>query len=117
MLRGWLSLWVHLPVKRYHPNGRGFQNRTIRGVWRLAEPQPKPAPKRVRSGKNESTQKLLDYVRQNGHAKTGALAEALGIPKRTVIRTLDKLIAEGRLVREGNGQGAVYKLNDSQKTE
>jgi DeoR/GlpR family transcriptional regulator of sugar metabolism len=69
------------------------------------------------SKNNELTQKLLDYVRQNGQAKTGALVEALGIPKRTMVRTLNKLIAEGRLVREGNGQGAVYKINESQKAE
>jgi hypothetical protein len=77
--------------------------------------QPKLAPKP--SGNNESIQKLLDYVGQNGQAKTGALAEAMGIPKRTMIRTLNKLIAEGRLVREGNGQGAVYKINDSHKAD
>jgi hypothetical protein len=79
--------------------------------------QPQPAPKPAASGNNDSTQKLLDYVRQKGQAKTGALVEALGIPKRTMVRTLNKLIAEGRLVREGNGQGAVYKINDSRKAE
>ncbi|HXL73225.1 MAG TPA: hypothetical protein VN963_06320 [bacterium] len=76
-------------------------------------PQPKPAL----SKNNQSTQKLLDYVRQNGQAKTGALVQALDSPRRSVIRTLNKLIAEGRLVRQGNGQGAVYKIKDSQKAE
>lgn len=82
----------------------------------LARPtvaQHKPAP----SQNNESTQKLLDYVRQNGQAKTGALVEALGSPRRSAIRTLNKLIAEGRLVRQGSGSSAVYKINDSQKPE
>jgi hypothetical protein len=83
----------------------------------LAVTQPKTAPKPVASGNNESTQKLLDYIHQNSHAKTGALVEALGSPRRSVIRTLNKLIAEGRLVREGNGPGAVYKISDSRKTE
>jgi hypothetical protein len=78
---------------------------------RPAIPQPKPAL----SQNNQSTEKLLDYVRQNGHAKTGALVEALGSPRRSVIRTLNKLIAEGKLVRQGNGPGAVYKLSDSPK--
>ena len=57
--------------------------------------QPKPAL----TQNNESTQKLLDYIRQNGEAKTGTLVEALGSPQRSVIRTLNKLIAEGQLVR------------------
>jgi hypothetical protein len=74
--------------------------------------QPQPAPKPAASGNNDSTQKLLDYVRQNGQAKTGAIAEAMGIHRRKVIRTLNKLIADGWLVREGNGPGAVYKLKD-----
>ncbi len=75
--------------------------------------QPKPAL----TQNNQLSQKLLDYVRQKGQAKTGALVEVLGSPRRSVIRTLNQLIAEGRLVRQGNGQGAVYKINDSQKTE
>jgi hypothetical protein len=94
----------------------GIPEPNVREVWRPVT-QPKSASKPVASGNNESTQKLLDYVRQNGQAKTGALVEALGIPKRTMIRTLNKLIVEGRLVREGNGQGAVYKINDSGKAE
>ena len=44
-----------------------------------------------------------------------AIAEAMGIHRRKVIRTLNKLIAEGKLVREGNGPGAVYKIKDSEK--
>jgi hypothetical protein len=77
----------------------------------------KPVPKRRLSKNNESAQKLLDYVRQNGQAKTGALVEALGSPRRTVIRNLNKLLEEGRLVREGSGPGAVYRLKDSPKAE
>jgi DNA-binding IclR family transcriptional regulator len=64
------------------------------------------------SKNNDLTQKLLDYVRKNGHAKTGALIEVLGSPRRSVIRMLNKLIADGRLVRDGNGPGAVYKINE-----
>jgi hypothetical protein len=79
--------------------------------------QSKPVPKRRLSKNNESTQKLLDYVRQNGQAKTGALMEALDSPRRTVIRNLNKLLDEGRLVREGSGPGAVYRLKDSPKAE
>jgi predicted HTH transcriptional regulator len=77
--------------------------------------QPKLTPIPMDTGSNDLTQKLLDYVRKNGHAKTGALIEVLGSPRRSVIRMLNKLIADGRLVREGNGPGAVYKINDSQK--
>jgi hypothetical protein len=79
--------------------------------------QPQPAPKPVASGNNDSTQKLLDYIRQNGQAKTGAMAGVMGVNRRTVIRMLNKLIAEGRLVRQGNGPSAVYKINSSQKVE
>jgi hypothetical protein len=79
--------------------------------------QPQSAPKPMASGNNDSTQKLLDYVRQNGQAKTSAMAGVMGVNRRTVIRMLNKLIAEGRLVREGSGPGAVYKINSSQKVE
>lgn len=83
----------------------------------LAVPKPKAVTKSIRSDNNELTQKLLDYVRQNGQAKTGALIGVLGSPRRTVIRNLNKLLEEGRLVREGSGPGAVYRLNDSSKDE
>jgi hypothetical protein len=77
--------------------------------------QPKLTPIPMDTGSNDLTRKLLDYVRQNGQGKTGAMAGAMGVHRRTVIRNLKKMVAEGRLVREGNGPGAVYKINDSQK--
>jgi len=83
----------------------------------LAVPKPKAVTKSIRSDNNELTQKLLDYVRKNGQAKTGALMGVLSSPRRTVIRNLNKLLEEGRLVREGSGPSAVYRINESTKTK
>ncbi len=59
----------------------------------------------------------MDHVQRNGQVKTGAMVDALGSPRRTVVRNLNKLIADGRLVREGNGAGAVYRLNNNLKED
>jgi hypothetical protein len=59
----------------------------------------------------------LEHIRRNSQAKTGELVTVLGSPRRTVIRNLNKLLADGRLVREGNGPGAVYKLKKGLKNE
>jgi hypothetical protein len=73
------------------------------------------APKQVGSGDSELTGKLLDYVRQKGQAKTSGLVVVLGSSKRTVIRNLNKLLADGKIIREGSGAGAVYRLNENPK--
>lgn len=67
------------------------------------------------SGDSEFVRKVLEHIRLNGHAKTGVLVEASGHPRRTVIRILNKMLADGRIVREGNGSGAVYKLKSGMK--
>jgi hypothetical protein len=59
----------------------------------------------------------LEHIRRTGQAKTGGLVEVVRSPRRTVIRNLNKLLANWRLVREGNGPGAVYKLNPGAKNE
>jgi len=79
--------------------------------------EPKPTTKPVDAGEKGLSEKLLDYIHQNGQAKTGAMAGAMGVHRRTVIRNLKKLVEQGRLVREGNGPGAVYRLNNNQKDE
>jgi len=87
------------------------------------EPEPRekapvpPALESSSSGDKELTQKVLEHIRRNGQAKTGALVAVVGSPRRTVIRNLNKLLADGRLVREGNGPGAVYKLKPGSKNE
>jgi len=87
------------------------------------EPEPRkkapvpPAPEPLDSGDSESTRKVLEHIRRNGQAKTGALAAVVGSPRRTVIRNLNKLLTDGRLVREGRGPGAVYKLKPGSKNE
>ncbi len=73
------------------------------------------APNQVGSSDSGISEKLLDYVRQNGQAKTGGLVEVLGSSKRTVIRNLNKLLADGKIIREGSGPGAVYRLNENPK--
>jgi hypothetical protein len=85
-----------------------------------AAPQSKARvehPYPLSSDDEEITRKLLEYVHQNGQAKTGGLVGVLGSPRRTVIRNLNKLIADGRLVREGNGASAVYRLNNYSKED
>jgi hypothetical protein len=81
----------------------------------VAVTQPKTVTKRVAPINNELSQKVLDYIRENGQAKTGGLVDALGIHKSSIIRNLNKLIEEGQLVRKGNGPGAVYRLGDDPK--
>jgi len=82
---------------------------------RVGTSSAKLTPKQAVSGNADLTGKLLDYVRQNGQTKTGALVTALGSPRRSVIRSLNKLIEDGHLVREGSGPGAVYRVSDSPK--
>ncbi len=74
-----------------------------------------PAPKKVVSNNSDLAGKLLDYIRQNGQAKTSGMMSVLGSPRRTVIRNLNKLLKDGRLIREGSGAGAVYRLNENPK--
>jgi hypothetical protein len=69
----------------------------------------------VASNNADLTTKVLDYVRQNGQAKTSGLMGMLGSSRRTVIRNLNKLLADGKLIREGTGAGAVYRLNENPK--
>lgn len=76
---------------------------------------PVTASNKSVSNNAELTDKVLDYVRQNGQAKTSGLVGVLGSSKRTVIRNLNKLLADGKLIREGSGQSAVYRLNDNPK--
>jgi hypothetical protein len=72
-------------------------------------------PNQTVSTNTDITEKVLDYVRQNGQAKSSGLIGVLGSPKRTVIRNLNKLLEEGKLIREGNGRNAVYRLNENPK--
>jgi hypothetical protein len=72
-------------------------------------------PNQTVSTNADITEKVLDYVRQNGQVKSSGLIGVLGSPKRTVIRNLNKLLEEGKLIREGNGRNAVYRLNGSPK--
>ncbi len=74
-----------------------------------------PAQNQAISNNADLTAKVLDYVRQKGQAKTSGLVGILGSSRRSVIRTLNKLLADGKLIREGNGAGAVYRLNENPK--
>jgi len=77
----------------------------------------KPTPILEAPENDDLTSKVLDYVRRNGEVKTSGLVGVLGSSRRTVIRNLNKLIEEGRLVRDGSGPGAVYRLNNVPKGE
>ncbi len=72
-------------------------------------------PNQPVSTNSDLTEKMLDYVRQKGQAQTSGLIGVLGSPRRTVIRNLNKLLEEGKLIREGTGRGAVYRLNENPK--
>lgn len=98
------------------------QVETSKAIAKAPVSNPVPAVKLAASkptvpDNSDVTEKVIEYVRQNGQAKTGGLIGVLGTPRRTVIRNLNKLIEEGKLIREGNGAGAVYRLNDNPKDD
>jgi DNA-binding transcriptional ArsR family regulator len=55
---------------------------------------------------------VVDFVRLSAHgARSGEIAEALKeIPQRTLQRWLKSLVEEGRLLQEGKGRAARYRL-------
>jgi hypothetical protein len=63
----------------------------------VAVTQPKTVTKRVVPINNELSRKVLDYIRENGQAKTGSLVDALGMHKNLIIRNLNKLIEDGQI--------------------
>lgn len=62
------------------------------------------------SDKNVEELRALDYFRGNPEGTVSGLAEALGIPKRSVERLIARLKSEGRLVREGSPRAGTWKV-------
>ena len=59
----------------------------------------------------EDRQRICAFLKENGPATPKAIAEALGLSRRTVGRLLDALKEEGRLTRQARGpydRAAVY---------
>jgi hypothetical protein len=59
----------------------------------------------------------MGYIRQKGQAGTGELSKDLGVSPRTVNYCQKNLLIEGRLVREGKGKAAVYRLKEGPKVK
>ncbi|MDJ1649617.1 MULTISPECIES: Fic family protein [Gordonibacter] len=55
-------------------------------------------------------EKVLDLLRNNPHMTVAGIAEATGIPQRTIERTIANLRKSGRLVREGSTRAGVWKV-------
>ena len=51
---------------------------------------------------------IVDACRRAGSLSVGVLALETGIPRRTLLRALSRLVAEGRLRREGRGPDTRY---------
>ena len=66
-------------------------------------------PKRLRE---QDLASVVDFVRQSADgARRGEIAEALKeIPQRTLQRWLKSLVEDGRLMQEGKGPAARYRL-------
>jgi hypothetical protein len=102
--------------KEFEDEPKPAKAKTPKPVVQALNPTlPATASNKSVSNNAELTDKVLDYVRQNGQAKTSGLVGVLGSSKRTVIRNLNKLLADGKLIREGSGQSAVYRINENSK--
>jgi predicted HTH transcriptional regulator len=64
-----------------------------------------PLPKDVQ-------EKMLDYIKSKGQALKGEIAEALGIPSRTVARYLQKFVGSGRLETVGANKNTAYRIKE-----
>lgn len=56
-------------------------------------------------------QQIRMYVEHHGGARTGEIAENLGIPLPTVKKEVTAMVASGWLVRHGSGAGTNYTAN------
>lgn len=75
---------------------------------------PEAAPTQAQAPVDLEKQ-LLDFIGQKGQVKTGDIAQALGIPVRTVNHYQKKLILDGRIVRVGQGKLTMYRLGEPPK--
>jgi hypothetical protein len=118
-LVGCVLLWagqklVHVWLLKRHQ--RPAANPPLPADLPPRDPDPVEAPKNKPSDQVQTPagldEKLLEYIRQKGKAGTGELAKALEVSPRTVNYCQKKLLIEGRLVREGKGKAAVYRLKE-----
>jgi hypothetical protein len=71
--------------------------------------RPSKSGKRAQLQK-DGQEKLLDFIGSKGKAQKSEIAEALGIPSRTVVRYVQKLVAEGRLEKMGENKDTAYRI-------
>lgn len=57
----------------------------------------------------ELTQQILDFILKNGSVTTAQVVAMSGTTKRTTYRHLNRLIDEGKIIREGIPPSVVYK--------
>ncbi|MGZ9059630.1 MAG: AAA family ATPase, partial [Burkholderiaceae bacterium] len=62
-------------------------------------------------------QLVLNYVRQHGSIQRGEVAELCRISDRQAKVLLARLKTSGRLILDGLGRGAAYRLTDAETDE
>ena len=56
-------------------------------------------------------EKIIELIRIDGTVTVSAIAESLGIPKRTIEREMKKLRDSERITREGGNRYGRWKIN------
>lgn len=70
----------------------------------------------VRKGANK--RKILDLLAKEESAGNAEIAEALKVSPRTVVRYMDELEREGKVMQEGEiGRSVIYRLKSSDNTK
>ena len=58
----------------------------------------------------ELTQQILDFIAKNGSVTTAQVVAMSGTTKRTTYRHLNRLVDDGKIVREGVPPSVVYRV-------
>jgi predicted HTH transcriptional regulator len=64
----------------------------------------------LQKGKNKA--KIIEHLTKNGRASSAQISELLGVSTRTVVRYMDELEQENKVVQIGDiGRGVFYHLD------
>lgn len=59
--------------------------------------------------KNKNKQKIVDYLAKKGRANNAQLSQMLHVTPRTIVRYMDELEQEGKVIQIGDtGRGVFY---------
>lgn len=64
--------------------------------------------------RTQTREKIVETARRQGRVRPVELARALGIGKAALHRQLRKLVAEGRIIKEGKAPRVAYRVYDPQ---